>query len=84
MTESEAINDLKMTKCTRFFIPSNESLEIAIKALEKQIPKKPSAMESTNKLTNGYFECPVCKDVVGVDDMQDVYCPNCGQKLDWK
>ena len=35
MTESEAINDLKMTKCTRFFIPSNESLDMAIQALEE-------------------------------------------------
>jgi Zn finger protein HypA/HybF involved in hydrogenase expression len=85
MTESEALKILNISPEIKKEIPNlAEVYEVAVKALEKQIPKKPSAMESTNKLTNGYFECPVCKDVVGVDDMQDVYCPNCGQKLDWK
>lgn len=49
-------------------------LFFAIKALEKQIPKKP-----IDKFM--YVECPTCGNVEILDCG---YCPACGQKLDWE
>ena len=52
-----------------------KSIEIAIQALEKQIPMKP-------KTDDRYvmYICPWCNDFIKVNHN---YCPNCGQKLDW-
>lgn len=59
--------------------------DLAIKALEKQIPKKPINVEKH------YYECPRCKQDLGVsnDDIFvyeipiPMYCSECGQALDW-
>ena len=53
-----------------------KSIEIAIQALEKQIPKKPDFTEDKQ-----FALCPCC-DMKGLTDKQK-YCDNCGQKLDW-
>lgn len=50
---------------------------MAIKAIEKQIPKKPVIEE--------YFygeirDCPSC----GIELKPCNYCPKCGQAIDWK
>ena len=52
-----------------------KSIEIAIQALAKQIPKKP-------KTDDRYvmYICPWCNDFVKVSHN---YWQNCGQKLDW-
>lgn len=61
----------------------NEAIHCAVKALEKQIPKRP------NRNEYGYFICPTCN---SDDDslMYDSnyaerynYCHECGQALDW-
>lgn len=49
------------------------AINIAISALEKQIPKKPKNREGTT-----YFYCPCCD-----SNNLNEYCPNCGQALDW-
>lgn len=49
-----------------------EPLRLAIKSLEKQIPKKP-----TNN-SWAHYRCPVCMKLVN-----SRYCGNCGQRLDW-
>lgn len=53
----------------------------AIKAIEKQIPKKPIHISTEFKeygFLTGY--CPICKEGV----YQDMYyCDMCGQSLDW-
>ena len=62
-------------------------LQIAINALEKQIPKKPipidykKYMDVVNNAISlrGGFWCPNCKKVV----RSGSYCNDCGQKLDW-
>ena len=45
---------------------------LAIEALEKQIPKKPTK-------TRSEIVCPTCKTLVG----SSPYCRYCGQALDW-
>lgn len=50
--------------------------DLAIKALEKQIPKKPDFTEDKE-----FALCPCCNGN-GLADKQK-YCDNCGQRLDW-
>jgi hypothetical protein len=68
---------------------SRETAEMAIKALEKQIPKKPKIVALRDF---DYYDCPVCdrkfickngKGNVWFFDTRRIYCPNCGQKIDW-
>ena len=51
-----------------------EALQMAIDALEKQIPRKPIEPEALS------YKCPICKNYVGD---YSVYCTVCGYKLDW-
>ena len=72
----------------------NESLdvviggyELAIEALEKQLPKKPN-FEGDGYAPDGTFvydtwECPNCGECYEVDYDDYDYCPKCGQKIDW-
>lgn len=61
------------------------AVEIAIEALEKQIPKKPEVLIDT-------WLCPTCAEKVEYQTMlRDSvlyngcydFCPNCGQAIDW-
>ena len=47
-----------------------DAVDIAISALDKQIPKKPI----------GFGGCPVCYQPMSTSPN---YCPHCGQKLNW-
>lgn len=76
MTYEEAIKLLNSVtiyyggKCSR------TALELAIEALEKQIPKKPYDTVS----------CPLCKievELQPIDTEQVTYCLHCGQAIDW-
>lgn len=71
------------------------ALELAVKAFEKQIPKKPieDIYERTVLNANGeyagidkhlVFLCPTCKDWVGTYDEDTLLvCSKCGQAIDW-
>ena len=55
--------------------------ELAISALKKQIPKKP-----THIINDDYAECPACGNAnfeYGIRNWGCKYCPDCGQALDW-
>ena len=64
-----------------------EALKIAVLALEKQVPKKPTHEATLYKC----FTCPSCKNVV--DEFEAIgsekhrvlvpHCRFCGQALDW-
>lgn len=64
--------------------------ELAIKALVKQIPKKPCT-EISKKSDEGYYCCPNCKnhiEVIGFSAFREKngmnkFCSYCGQALDW-
>ena len=60
------------------FKEQEEALVMAIKALEKQIPKKYVWHKDMNRI--GRMSCPTCLKIVPHDE----YCCNCGQKLDWE
>ena len=57
----------------------------AIKALKKQIPKKPKNIKTIFDFSGRYYttkgDCPCC----GRENLYrtDIYCNKCGQKLDW-
>ena len=56
---------------------------VVIKALEKQIPKKPTRTRGKY----GHTECACCGWVVESfcgDLEQYPFCPNCGQAIDWE
>ena len=57
-----------------------KSIEIAIQALEKQIPKKPH--NNFEKFSGVWCSCGK---YLGKGYFVDkpIYCPDCGQKLDW-
>ena len=89
MTESEAIKEVRFNMSTIGLSDKAakrvvEARNMVIKALEKQIPKKPrnkkySFYPHSTLLKSKYGECPVCKTI----QVDDEYCANCGQKLDW-
>ena len=80
MNEQEAINELKENIRLSMKLrkssgiegksPSVIAMEMAIKALEKQIPKNPAYQGEHEK-------CPVC----GSFYIED-YCAMCGQRID--
>ena len=100
MTEIEAVKELKQNSCVdcAFGCDSpihcnavckySDAINMAIKALEKQIPKKPLNIEDK------YWGCPCCNGMlmvrwitypinpVPLESGRD-YCEDCGQKIDW-
>lgn len=58
----------------------NEAINIAIQALEKQVPKKPTQLNGKIRYCE-MFKCPSC----GCEFSGRVskFCFRCGQKLDW-
>lgn len=98
MTESDAIKRIEKCVCAS---KQNQNLcnddckysadkcafSLAIQALEKQIPKKPT-YDGDGYAPDGTFVwdewlCPCCGERYEVDYDDYDYCPNCGQKLDW-
>ena len=92
LTENEAIEKIRRQICNEKGVQrycrdncmhGTEycSYSMAIKALEKQIPKKVKYDEYGKEEGYPYCECGKCliDDLVGVK-----YCPECGQKLDWE
>lgn len=88
MSEQEAIKILKCTKKKFTVLESeinrNAAIDIAIKSLEKQVPKNWIA----EYIGDGEFiwTCPSCKETFALMDgtpQDDMYnhCPNCGQAL---
>ena len=80
MDIEKAIDCLKADKeyLTDMKICDGEETDIAIKALEKQIPQKISK--------DGYcgfvdYMCPVCGNDIDLNKKHN-YCSNCGQRLE--
>ena len=84
--------DKKCENCEYNYAQGNngeqkEALKVAIQALEKQIPKKPTPIDYEKYMDTvknalflkGSYWCPNCNHVVKCG----TYCSDCGQKLDW-
>ena len=87
MTYKEAINTIEHG-CIYRDKQSGEALEIAVIAIEKQIPKKPKKKEENQYST--FYDCPCCGGYLmsKIDGelccgQEYEYCYRCGQALDW-
>lgn len=58
-----------------------ETMDLAVEALEKQIPKKP-IYHGKCFATN--YTCPVCGRLYWGKEYIGNHCDSCGQKLDWE
>ena len=92
MTEREAIKRIKECRNTPNFQPyiyMNESLNMAIQALEKQIAKKTIFNHNLSD-TLSVFHCE-CGNIIKVSHDVGImnnnnapnYCSKCGCRLDW-
>lgn len=81
MTNEEAVIDIRENIQP---IVGGKSLDIAVSALEKQIPKKP-ILDTIFPSGVKWWCCPVCnKIIVGcIANRPQKYCANCGQALDF-
>ena len=84
MTIEEAIKQLELNRPPAY-TELREAIDMAIAALEKQIPKKPFKPFGTHS-----YKCSNCWKFVAheVDDNFDLanlaeWCPYCGQKIGW-
>ena len=59
------------------------ALSMASQAMEKQIPKAPVHRTPTSYWDDEVYECPICQNLVGMDDLRINYCDTCGQALEW-
>ncbi len=84
MTENEAIEYQKSFKENFSDLERiNIACDMAIQALEKQIPKKPM-ISYDERVKENWCSCGVCAfDFGWKRTIHYKYCPNCGQKLDW-
>lgn len=95
MNAGDAIKEIKrwtgilMNAGSQCVMETAESQEMAISALERQIPKKIDFEQNLGDCTSRFI-CECGKRIIarhdsGVMDNHDApnYCPNCGQRLDW-
>ena len=87
MEEREAIARIKASRDYRYSHYAHtdddgKAFDMAIKALEKQIAKKPVKSENrVVRYVNTYY-CPICNlGITGTNIAK--WCYHCGQKLDW-
>ena len=89
----EDCNENLCDKCDLCYEKGNtgehiKSIGIAIQALEKQVPKKPTydgdghAPDGT--LVYNKWVCPSCRTRYAFYYDEYNFCSNCGQKIDWK
>lgn len=77
-TPEDAIETIKSNMPSNGYQMLRESLDMAIEALEKQIPKKPKV--SYYGVSTKYYRCPTCKRIVV---LAVSYCCMCGQAISW-
>ena len=88
ITEKTAISILNSARPRKgSYYRLSKAFDMGIKALEKQIPKKPYL--EGDGYADGYLVydtwiCPHCEKHYEVDYDDYDYCPNCGQKIDWR
>lgn len=89
ITSQEALwffkEELKEGKCSDDCLQCN-SMEMAIEALEKTIPKQPNlegdGYDENGNLIYDTWICPCCEEHYEVDYDNYEHCPKCGQTID--
>lgn len=64
----------------------HEALDMAIEALERLIPQKPTIWGdgyADGVLIYDMWDCPNCEKSYEIDYDHYDHCPNCGQAIDW-
>ena len=93
MTFERALKELKrQVKYWKNGIPfayKMQPLEVAVSALEKQIPMKPDywgdGFDDDGNIIYDQAKCPVCGHdfEYGINEWGSKFCQDCGQALDW-
>ena len=72
---------------------AGKAIDMAIEALEKQMPKKPNYVPDDDTCVYYHWECPECGNYYGNSIKKGIralygnraaYCSRCGQCLDWE
>lgn len=91
----EELND-SMTKTVVNFVTQFHAVFVSIplkdmptviEAIEKQTAKKPQLIGdgyADGCIVYDFWKCPFCENSFEVDFQEYDYCPNCGQKIDWR
>ena len=80
MTYEEAIKQLNSIAIYHFDKYTTYAIDLALEALEKQIPKKPiKKFAFSDDIGAGL--CPFCNE--GVNEEMN-FCSYCGQAIDWE
>ena len=82
MTAEEAIKKVRRVKGIYAYESDYEAFDVAIKALEKQIPKKAVGEHYA------HMRCPLCNHRIpsgqgSSSRRRDNWCNYCGQAIDW-
>lgn len=80
MTEKEALEFFEGFIKTAPINPYTQSAKLAIKALEKQIPKR-AILDTSFPSVFKWWRCPVCAQ--NNIETNERFCYRCGQALDW-
>lgn len=83
MTNEEAkeITQIAITAIKRGGTGNTEYLDVVLKAIEKQIPKKP--VGPAILLEGGGAKCPTCGKAFCTECWKTKHCCICGQALNW-
>lgn len=81
MTNEEALSLFKNHEYMTDFSWQDEMSEIAISAIEKQIPKK---LKKVYDRQYYFWVCPCCEGWISRELKVGNCCANCGQKLDFE
>lgn len=65
----------------QFTRADKKAMYLAINAINKQIPKKPTNLRGFGKYSTVIGTCPICG---GGNNSKYPYCGGCGQALDWE
>ena len=86
ITNEEAIKAIKCNYPPENYTILREALDMAMEALEKQIPEIPDYEGdgyADGFLVYDTWICPSCGRYYEVDYDDYKYCPECGQRIDW-
>ena len=84
MTYEKAIKQLNSIAIYHFDKYTADAINMAIDALEKQIPKKPIIRKAEDYFGNvKHTLCPDCQETEFIFT-QPCFCHHCGQAIDWE